>query len=178
MVWRCKSSWSNGASMMRVVSRINRVQRILPASAASGHSECSHCAGDFALCEGMLFGSRHHSSWHDAAAAGGRRVCLCLCQAAFKSGVSAHESDAAASDSARLDPASSQGPCWLQEKSWTEASAATAGLRRVLDQSPRSSADFSHYQQSAAYVPAAVFGLATDALWHATLSSAVWRSVC
>ena len=56
----------------------------------------------------MLFGSRQHSSWHDAAAAGGRRVCLCLCQAALKSGVSAHESDAAASDSARLDPASSQ----------------------------------------------------------------------
>ena len=72
-----------------------------------------------------MFGSRHHSSWHDAA--GGRRVCLCLCQAALKSGVSAHESDAAASDSARLDPASSQGP-WLEAGSSRALSLAAASL--------------------------------------------------
>ena len=179
VVWRCKSSWSNGASMMRVVSRINRVcepykefcQPVLLLDTASAHN--------FALCKGMLFGSRHHSSWHDAAAAGGRRVCLCLCQAAFKSGVSARESDAAASDSARLDPVSSQGP-WLASRKVLDGGICSNHWprRRVLDQSPRSFADFSHYQQSAAYVPAAVFGLATDALWHATLSSTVWRSVC
>ena len=60
VVWRCKSSWSNGASMMRVVSRINRVCEPYKEFCQPVLSECSHCAGDFALCEGMLFGSRHH----------------------------------------------------------------------------------------------------------------------
>ena len=104
------------------------VQRILPASAASGHSECSHCAGDFALCEGVV--------WEVVIIPAGVTPLLQVADvfvfASVKQRLSQEfqrmrvtQQQVTVRDWIQL---LARVPGWLQEKSWTEAFAATTGL--------------------------------------------------
>ena len=132
VVWRCKSSWSNGASMMRVVSRINRVcepykefcQPVLLLDTASAHIAPETLRFARACClEVVIIPAGMTPLLQVADVFVFASVKQRLSQEFQRMRVT--QQQVTVRDWIQL---LARVPGWLQEKSWTEAFAATTGL--------------------------------------------------